>query len=91
VSITQSNYRAGYLEWVAPVDVELYSGWRDDGASWAWNGPYAFSAQPCCDASTVVWLTGGRGRRVAKAECDKHDKREAVAPSRQDGGLVVAH
>src|SRR5713101_1737536 len=52
VSIIQSNYGPGHLEWVARVDGELYSGWRDDGASWAWNGPYAFSAQPCCNSST---------------------------------------
>ncbi|MEZ4307172.1 MAG: DUF1929 domain-containing protein [Polyangiaceae bacterium] len=47
VAAIESSY--GHLEWVARHDGQLSWGFRDDGATWAWNGPYAFSAQPCCD------------------------------------------
>jgi hypothetical protein len=48
VSIIQSNYGEGNLEWVARKEGELYWGNRD-ASSFQWSGPYAFSAQPCCD------------------------------------------
>ena len=48
VSIIESRYPGGPIEYVARKDGELYWGNRDP-SSLEWQGPYSFSSQPCCD------------------------------------------
>jgi Domain of unknown function (DUF1929)/Glyoxal oxidase N-terminus/Kelch motif len=66
VSIIQSNYGVGSMQWVARVNDELLSGSRDDGDDWEWHGPHVFSAQPCCDPATKgQWADAVAGGIVA--------------------------